>query len=96
MKAHTDVQGRPFFEFADIRASRYSRIAKNLARRFKLQPEGKFVDTTEEKLQEYSSGALMVSIEWADATGLSVHSRSEPSDVLTTQIAEYVQKKYRA
>lgn len=96
MKESRDFNGRPSFEFCDLTINRYARIAKNLARRFKLQPEGRFVDTHEEKLQEYSCGSLMVSIEWVQSQGFSVNSRSEESDQLTQDIAQYVHKKYRA
>ena len=95
MKEQKDFSGRPTFSFEDIRAGRYSRIVKNLARRFKLQPEGKSVDTAEEKLQEYSSGSLLVSLEWTSEGGFSVNSRNPNSDQLTGEIADYTHKKYR-
>ncbi|MFK8031999.1 MAG: hypothetical protein AB8G18_17345 [Gammaproteobacteria bacterium] len=96
MKEKRDFDGRPSFFFEDIKSGRYSRIAKNLARRFKLQPEGRFVDTTDTKLQEYSCRNLLVSLEWEQSDGFSVNSRNADSDQMTEDIAEYVHKKYRA
>ncbi len=95
MKEQRDFNGRPSYEFEDIRVGRYARISSNIARRFKLQPEGKFVDTPEEKLQEYSCGNVLVSLEWATASGYSVNSRGPEADQITTDIAEYIHKKYR-
>ena len=96
MKKKEDFDGRPSFYFEEIRSSRYSRIAKNLARRFKLQPEGRHVDTPDTKLQEYSCNSLLVSLEWEETEGFSVNSRNSDSDQLTSDIAEYAHKKYRA
>ncbi len=96
MKEQKDFSGRPTFSFEDIRAGRYSRIVKNLSRRFKLQPEGMFVDTADNKLQEYSSGSLLVSLEWTTEVGFSVNSRNPDSDQLTSEIADYTHNKYRA
>ncbi len=96
MKEQKDFSGRPTYSFEDIRAGRYSRIVKNLSRRFKLQPEGKSVDTADNKLQEYSSGNLLVSLEWTTEVGFSVNSRNPDSDQLTSDIADYAHKKYRA
>lgn len=95
MKEQRDFSGRPSYEFEDIRIGRYSRISGNIARRFKLQPEGRFVDTAAEKLQEYSCGQLLVSLEWTVAAGYSVNSRDPEADQLTTDIAEFIHKKYR-
>jgi len=87
--------GRVLFEFNDIRKNRYARIAKNLSRRFKLQPEGKHIENAEQILQEYSSGNLLLSIEWSDGVGLSIVSSSAETDPLVIDIADYVHKKYR-
>ena len=95
MKEQHDFSGRPSYSFEDIRSTRYSRISKNLARRFKLQPEGKFVDTPEAKLQEYSEGARLVSLEWSSTSGYSVNSRNSDSDQLVAEIAAFIHKKYR-
>lgn len=95
MKERKDFSGRPSFEFEGIRSSRYARISGTLARRFKLQPEGKFIDTPREKLQEYSCGHQLISLEWTEQAGYSVNSRCEDADDLTTQMAQFIHKKYR-
>ncbi len=90
-----DFSGRPSFHFEDVRVGRYARISSNVARRFKLQPEGKFIDTPKEKLQEYSCGNVLVSLEWTADGGYSVNSRAADADQLTTDIATFIHKKYR-
>ncbi len=95
MKEKHDFAGRPSFEFEGVRSSRYARISGKIARRFKLKPEGKFIDTSEEKLQEYSCGNVLVSLEWTEEGGYSVNSRCPDADQLTSDIATFIQKKYR-
>ncbi len=90
VNGHRNSSNQLTFDFDKIEAGSYSSVTKYIVDHFELKPTTKLIQGLEEIFQDFKLGDLVVGLEWDIWSGYIVCSKNRKSEVLSKNIAMFV------
>lgn len=94
MRGHRDASDRLTFDFDKIESDSYQKITQSVVKNFNLVSSSELAEGLSAIFKNYTSGGLVVGLEWDNWSGYTVCAKNTKSEQLATEIAEFINATY--